>query len=64
MPIWSEFCDNPESMIIIDCVTKQVYTEEEAQKQTKEIKSRLVNHCTKQGYYVKTIEELNETRIR
>lgn len=58
--IFSEHCDDPESMIILDLITGKTYTHEEALKQTPEVRSRLVNHCTKQGYGVLTIEAIYE----
>ena len=50
--VWSDVCDNPENMIIFDPITKYIYTQEEAEQQCKEVKNRLLNHCTKQGYWV------------
>lgn len=58
--IFSKHCDDPESMVILDLITGKTYTQEEALKETPEVRSRLVNHCTKRGYGVFTIEEIYE----
>ena len=50
--VWSDYCDNPDSMVTLDPKTGKTYTNEEAHKLPQEIKSRLLNHCTKQGYWV------------
>ena len=57
MLIYSPLCDNPESMTILDRKTMKFYTEEEARNSSPKVRSRLVNHCTKQGYKVLTLEE-------
>lgn len=62
--IYSKYCDDPESMVIMDLVTGKVYGEEEARKEVPEIRRRLVNHCTKQGYWVLSLEELNDENRR
>ena len=61
--IYSSVCDDPNSMVILDLVTGITYTDEEAKRQDKDIRSRLVNHCTKQGFYVLTIEECKEIQL-
>lgn len=56
MKIWSKYCDDPTSMIILDPDTGIVYTQEEAELCNPEIRKRLVNHCTRQGYYVEDFD--------
>jgi hypothetical protein len=57
--IYSKYCDNPESMIILDPFTGIKYSQDETQGLNKIIKSRLVNRCLKQGYKVLSLEECN-----
>lgn len=53
--VWSDLCDNPESKVILYPSINKIFTQEEAEQASKEIKSKLVNHCTKQGYWVTKI---------
>jgi len=64
MPIYSSKAGRVDSLVIKDLITGKVYTDKEARKQPIEIRARLVNHYTKYGAYVMTIEEANKALLK
>jgi len=61
MPIWSEVAiDYSAGLDIVDIIGGKIYTEDDAKKQPKCIKTRLVNRPRKIGCWVTTIEESEE----
>jgi len=59
MCIWSPVCDSDEHYII-DPTNKQRYTQDQAEKATKKVRSRLVMRAVSQGNFVLTLEECDE----
>jgi hypothetical protein len=60
MPVFNPKAGRLDSLVIKDLVTGKIYTDEEAHQQPPEIRSRLVNHYTKYGCWVMTMEEAKE----
>jgi len=59
MPIYSkDAIDYEAGFNITDCITGEIYTDEEAHQQTQEVKSRLILRPRKIGCYVMTMEKV------
>jgi len=59
--IFSKYADNPHGgHTIYDTLTKEIFSDEEAHRQSDEIKSRLAHMANICGAWVHTIKELEE----